>query len=843
MTDLDLPRIKRMLAERCVEVCRHLFPSGSLRGHEYCIGNLRGEPGNSLKINCNGKAGVGQDFATGQKFSNLLDLWNHAYGRGEKLSSETIREAEAFLEINPAGRPTSGKGPQLARGDRPLTQGGPVFRYFTVERKIEPYALAKYGVLEGCVRDGSRSLRAYVFPARTTEGELEYVKRVALERRPDGKKIVQTNKSPQWALWGKDVAGGNRRCLLITEGEIDALSWFQAGFPAVSVPNGVAFGGWIERERKFLDGFQQILIAFDSDLAGRNGAEALAREIGTERAMVVEIKGHKDANEALVAGDLAALCEAYANPRRLPPVSSKQQDGPFDVNDLSPLDQGDIPAGVFPVPCGGITHSQSAEIIFGKIGAAPGKRLFHRGCGEGGVVEVIDGELSAVSPERFVSLVEQFGNRVARRECNGSPPRVVWRSATFPVSAAKVALASDAARVHLPSLRQLSSCPILTPEGRMLGPGWHPENGGLFVTGKGRAENVPLNAAVPALLGLLDDFAFATPADRSRAAASLISPALRAGEWIAEDFPLDVAEADASQSGKTYRQKIAAAIYAEQPAAIIAANGGVGSLDEAVATALIAGRPFIILDNIRGRVDSALLESAIRGHGRVSCRALRKQANVDTRPFNWLLSTNGAELTRDLANRSIIIRVRKRPEGYRFCEWLEGDTLSHVRSCQPFYLGCVFAVLREWIRLGKSKTGEDRHDFRAWVQSMDYIVQEILGLDPLLEGHREQQCRLGDPNLQWLRDVALAIQATAAIGKDFRSAELGELAEESGVEWPRPSKDAMPLRVGRLMGKIFSDANSVSVDAFTVVRRQETSWIDPGGKIPWVYSVHPVHPV
>ena len=98
--------------------------------------------------------------------------------------------------------------------------------------------------------------------------------------------------------------------------------------------------------------------------------------------------------------------------------------------------------------------------------------------------------------------------------------------------------------------------------------------------------------------------------DFARAMSCMISPALKMGGIITDDFPLDVAEADQSQSGKTYRQKMVAALYNETPSVITARKGGVGSLDESVANALLTGRPFITLDNLRGNLDSPLLEMA-----------------------------------------------------------------------------------------------------------------------------------------------------------------------------------------------------------------------------------------
>ena len=126
---------------------------------------------------------------------------------------------------------------------------------------------------------------------------------------------------------------------------------------------------------------------------------------------------------------------------------------------------------------------------------------------------------------------------------------------------------------------------------------------------------------------MLDEFDFQTPGDRSRALASLNTPALKLGNFIAGYVPADVAEADQSQSGKTYRQRVGCAIYNESPSLIAARKGGVGSADESFSQALIGGRPFVQLDNVRGKLDSPYIEAFLTAAGSFGAR-VRLEAQV-----------------------------------------------------------------------------------------------------------------------------------------------------------------------------------------------------------------------
>ena len=494
-----------------------------------------------------------------------------------------------------------------------------------------------------------------------------------------------------------------------------------------------------------------------------------------------------------------------------------------------------IPPKIFPIPCGPIGYDLAARHIFASVSGK--HRLFIRGST---VHEVVDDggkkALAPISPDRFCSVLETFGPRIARREVQKDDKggkRITWRSQVMPKTAAQIILQSDAAREHLPQVRQICSCSIIArdPAARLgyslLGKGYHAHAGGTYIdTRASRARVGPApNAreAAAALLRLLADFDFPTPGDRARAAASLISPALKMGGWIQDDFPLDIGEADQSQSGKTYRHKVVCAIYNEVPSAITQSTGGVGSLDEKVSSALIAGRPFIMLDNFRGRMDSQILESAIRGLGRVTARALRYAADVDCTPFLWQLSTNGAELTRDLANRSVITRIRKRAEGYRFATYHEGDLLAHIRANQEFFLGCVFSMITEWVLAGRPRTNESRHDFRGWCQTLDYFTRELFEAGPLLDGHREEQLRTANPNMQWLREIINAILGDGYSGHGFTAQDLANLAESEGIAFPgAPTSRKDPaLRVGTIMGRLFRDADGdgITVDGHKFCRQ------------------------
>jgi len=485
------------------------------------------------------------------------------------------------------------------------------------------------------------------------------------------------------------------------------------------------------------------------------------------------------------------------------------------------------------LPSGPVTITECASNLFTLIG--PTKKLFSRG---GAVVHLItrdDGllALDILRPAAARSHFEKFGQLFAWR--SGLDGKPVLKPVICPNDMAEALLLSEEAQTILPRVKGLINCPILREINGQLSVAsrGYDEQTSLLITGGETPSDVELNVAVTYLLGLFEQFNFQTEGDKARAVASLISPALKVGGFLQERVPADVAEADQSQSGKTYRQRIIAAIYNERVSLVTCREGGVGSVDESLNQQLVAGRPFIQFDNFRGRFQSAHVECFLTAEGSFPCRIPhRGEITVQPESYFVFLTSNGVDTTRDFANRSNIVRIRKQRPDYEFEKFAEGDLLHHVRHWQGFYLGCVFAVVREWHRQGKLRTSETRHNFREWVQVVDWIGQHIFRLAPVMDGHQQAQESVSNPNLVWMRRVVLTVNEMGGLGRVMTATDLHSLCENAGVAIPGLPLGADEGRckkvIGTIMSKLFGDSNSLEVDGFTVTRDQKCLSPDRG---------------
>jgi len=109
--------------------------------------------------------------------------------------------------------------------------------------------------------------------------------------------------------------------VIITEGELDCLSYIQAGLlNCISVPNG-AGGTSIEYLDNYIDLFDKlncIYLSVDNDLKGYELRNELLRRFGQERCKIIELDDCKDANEFICKYGVGELKAKYDTAKELP---------------------------------------------------------------------------------------------------------------------------------------------------------------------------------------------------------------------------------------------------------------------------------------------------------------------------------------------------------------------------------------------------------------------------------------------------------------------------------------------------------------------------------------------
>lgn len=112
-----------------------------------------------------------------------------------------------------------------------------------------------------------------------------------------------------------DRANKDKSYLIITEGEIDALSWITAGYEnTISTPNGTSSTAWLDDYIHLITDDIDVRIAYDNDTAGNEGFAKIQSRIPLAKKICYP-EG-MDANKCLTEGiDLEQLYENAESPR------------------------------------------------------------------------------------------------------------------------------------------------------------------------------------------------------------------------------------------------------------------------------------------------------------------------------------------------------------------------------------------------------------------------------------------------------------------------------------------------------------------------------------------------
>jgi hypothetical protein len=321
-------------------------------------------------------------------------------------------------------------------------------------------------------------------------------------------------------------------------------------------------------------------------------------------------------------------------------------------------------------------------------------------------------------------------------------------------------------------------------------PGWNPGTGILI-----HADDVepqpftPAAAAAgverlpPALRALLGEFCWATEADLANAVAAMLT-GLLVNHFIDDPHPVVLLDGNQPGIGKTLLvQAIGRALDGVEPTRTPLCHDE--ELAKRLCTQLREARSSLVfLDNVRGRIDSPLLESNIPA-AELSFRLLGHNLNV-TRPntYLWVITSNGTAATGDLVSRGLPVRLHYEgdPEARKFSV----SPLEYATENRPQLLAELAGMVVRWREAGQP-LAEPKSRCARWSRVIGGILQ-VAGLPGFLANLQEARAAM-DEDLQAL--AALAEHAVANRLQDFYSV-VGATGP-AGVGAGRPPRDWLGL--------------------------------------------------
>lgn len=206
------------------------------------------------------------------------------------------------------------------RGDGSVEESKQVKMAGMIESTYQ--ALEKRGLNEETCRVWNYGVGTYlgqpvhVAEYRNSKGEI-----VAQKIRTADKQFRILGDSSSIVLFGQHRFAPAGRMVIVTEGEIDAMSFSQCWdhkYPVVSVPNGASSAAKaVRRSLDWLEGFDKVVFAFDMDEPGQEAAKECATLLTPGKAHIARLPS-KDANDAIREGKAKELidCVWRATPFR-----------------------------------------------------------------------------------------------------------------------------------------------------------------------------------------------------------------------------------------------------------------------------------------------------------------------------------------------------------------------------------------------------------------------------------------------------------------------------------------------------------------------------------------------
>lgn len=281
MINPEISTIKERLNSRIEEVVSILLPHGRRDGNLIRIGGTHGQKGESMAVYMDGvKKGTFTDFnGASDDHGDLIDLWMAV--KGIPNFPDGITDIKNFLGMSTHFEKPEKKKPIKVNVSNLETVNDRMIKYFS-DRNISGKTVQDFKV---------KSLNGrLVFPFYHEQTVKMYKSLKVLKDKNDW---IMNSGDKESCLFGWQSIKHSDRHVVITEGEIDAMSYYEQGIPALSVPNGAGKGKvkqFIQSEHlRLMDHFKTFYISMDMDEAGEEMVPSLIKALGAANCRIIEL--------------------------------------------------------------------------------------------------------------------------------------------------------------------------------------------------------------------------------------------------------------------------------------------------------------------------------------------------------------------------------------------------------------------------------------------------------------------------------------------------------------------------------------------------------------------------
>lgn len=375
-------------------------------------------------------------------------------------------------------------------------------------------------------------------------------------------------------------------------------------------------------------------------------------------------------------------------------------------------------------------------------------------------------------------------------------------------------------RTDLCALESVVTAPFFSPERDLVvEPGYHRESRCWLEDHGCVVADIPLEDAKAILEDWLVDFKFEQGFDRTNAIALALLPFVR--QMIQGPTPGHLIEASTPGSGKGLLAKILLLPSLGKPPHATPFAEAEEERRKNLMAALIEGRPVTLIDNLKGKVDSAVLEGMLTSDmwqdRLLGVTGTAYAPNKTT----WVFTGNNADLSLDMARRCLRIRLDQgveRPYEQKR-QFAHPDIEDWTKEHRGKIISALVCLVRHWIEQGMPRPEKLLGSFESWSRVVGGILVAagyegwLDGRDSLIQNADRQGDQLKHFVELWMQEYGKAKAYTVDLVKI--AVDNGLLSGTVGDGGPRSQQTRLGSFLGKARGRVF-DVESVNKKPMTV---------------------------
>ncbi|WP_434345657.1 CHC2 zinc finger domain-containing protein [Myxococcus virescens] len=310
------------------------------------------------------------------------------------------------------------------------------------------------------------------------------------------------------------------------------------------------------------------------------------------------------------------------------------------------------------------------------------------------------------------------------------------------------------------------------------------------------------------------DFPFAHPSDKAHALAAVLLPFVR--RMIEGCTPLHVVEAPAVGSGKGLLCDIVSWVATGRAFAIGTLPESEEEIRKTITAELALARPLILLDNAneKATLSSAALAAVLTSTSWTDRLLGKTQKLTLPNVAMWMLTGNNPRLSKDIARRSVRIRIDpKLDRAWTRTDFRHDPIIPWVKEHRSELVRAALTLVQAWIAAGKPLGKERLGSFEHWAAVMGGLLQ-VAGVEGFLGNLDELYANADVEGESWREFVQAWWAAHGA--EEVLVSTLNELCEKDelmlqvrGEGGPRSQQSRLGRALQTARDRVFGDLRVV----------------------------------